>query len=378
MAGPVYVLDDYYLAITLLVTIAYQLIFFSVAFTLKFDKLTDFAGGTNFALLAALTLAFSSSTSASHNDDDDGGGGGSARRPSARQIVASLLLIAWALRLAGFLLFRVLRTGRDARFDDKRDRFLPFLGFWVFQMLWVWAVSLPVTVLNSPAVQQQRSRTGNGGGSELLPFGTARDVAGVVLFALGFAMESVSDAQRFVFRERGGSDRDRDRAAVLDRGLFYLSRHPNYFGEIILQFGIYTLCVSEAADGPVGGQAASALYATVVGPVFLTALLLFVSGLPLSERPGAKKRYEQGLDWEAYARYLRRTSVLIPFPPRLYERVPVLLKRTLFLEFPMYVFDPAKHADGGPRAAEEERARDAAEARGDTAGARQSGERLTG
>ncbi|KAI1636345.1 hypothetical protein F4809DRAFT_389566 [Biscogniauxia mediterranea] len=374
MAGPVYVLDDYYLAITLLVTIAYQLIFFSVAFTLKFDKLTDFAGGTNFALLAALTLAFSSistSTSASHNDDD--GGGGSAR-PSARQIVASLLLVAWALRLSGFLLFRVLRTGRDARFDDKRGRFLPFLGFWVFQMLWVWAVSLPVTVLNSPAVQQQRSRTGNGGGGELLPFGTGRDVAGVVLFALGFAMESVSDAQRFAFRERGGGDR----AAVLDRGLFYVSRHPNYFGEIILQFGIYTLCVSEAADGPVGGRAASALYATVVGPVFLTVLLMFVSGLPLSERPGAKKRYEQGLDWEAYARYLRRTSVLIPFPPQLYERVPVLLKRTVFLEFPMYVFDPAKHADGGPRAAGEG-GRDAAEARGDIGGARrQSGERLTG
>ncbi|KAI0599823.1 hypothetical protein F4775DRAFT_548416 [Biscogniauxia sp. FL1348] len=358
MAGPVYVLDDYYLAITLLVTIAYQLIFFSVAFTLKFDKLTDFAGGTNFALLSVLTLAFSSSSS-----DDDGG-----HRPRARQIVASVLLIAWALRLSGFLLFRVLRTGRDARFDDKRDRFLPFLGFWAFQMLWVWAVSLPVTVLNSPAVVQQEE-------NDELPFGTAGDVAGVVLFALGFVMESVSDAQRFVFRERGDS-----RVAVLDRGFFYLSRHPNYFGEIIIQFGIYTLCVSEAADGRVGGQAASALYATVVGPVFLTVLLMFVSGLPLSERPGAKKRYEQGLNWEAYERYLRRTSVLIPFPPQLYERVPVLLKRTVFLEFPMYVFDPAKHADGGPpggRAAEEG-ARDAAEPHRAAGGARQSGERLTG
>ncbi|KAI5927194.1 hypothetical protein F4810DRAFT_652747 [Camillea tinctor] len=354
MAGPVYVLDNYYLAITLLVTIAYQLIFFSVAFALKFDKLTDFAGGTNFALLAVLTLAFSSTSSDGEN-----------ARPSARQIVASLLLIAWALRLSGFLLFRVLRTGRDARFDDKRDRFFPFLGFWVFQMLWVWAVSLPVTVLNSPAVQQQQR--GGGGQSEVgvLPFGTGRDVAGVVLFALGFVMESVSDVQRFVFREKG------DKAAVLDRGFFYLSRHPNYFGEIIIQFGIYTLCVSEAADGPVRGQAAKALYATILGPIFLTVLLMFVSGLPLSERPGAKKRYEQGLNWEGYERYLRRTSVLIPFPPQLYEHIPIFLKRTLFLEFPMYVFDPAKHADGPPggRAAEE--------GMGGQGGGRQSGERLT-
>lgn len=75
-------------------------------------------------------------------------------QPDARQIVASVLLGVWALRLAGFLLFRVLRTGKDDRFDDKRDRFFPFLGFWLFQMLWVWAVSLPVTVLNAPAVRR--------------------------------------------------------------------------------------------------------------------------------------------------------------------------------------------------------------------------------
>ena len=74
-------------------------------------------------------------------------------------------------------------------------------------------------------------------------------------------------------------------------------------------------------------------------------LLMFLSGLPLSERPGAKKRYEKGDNWDAYARYLKRTSILIPFPPQLYENMPVLLKRTLFLEFPMYVFDPARHSD---------------------------------
>jgi hypothetical protein len=72
---------------------------------------------------------------------------------------------------------------------------------------------------------------------------------------------------------------------------------------------------------------------------------MFVSGLPLQERPGAKKRYDKGNNWPAYERYLNRTSILIPFPPQIYEKLPVVLKRTLFLEFPMYVFDPAKHAD---------------------------------
>lgn len=111
---------------------------------------------------------------------------------------------------------------------------------------------------------------------------------------------------------------------------------------------IYMIAVSPAADGFVRGQAYKALYATILGPFFLTILLMFVSGLPLSERPGAKKRYEQGLNYEGYERYLKRTSILIPLPPQLYERLPVFIKRTILLEFPMYVFDPAKHSDGAP------------------------------
>ncbi|KAK0746399.1 hypothetical protein B0T18DRAFT_411545 [Schizothecium vesticola] len=206
MSQPIHVLDDYYLAITLLVTIAYQLFFFAIAFSLKFDKLTDFAGGTNFVVLAVLTLALSST---------------GTDLPNARQLVVSLFLTVWGLRLSGFLLFRILKTGKDDRFDDKRDKFFRFLGFWVFQMLWVWICSLPVTVLNSPAVQAFPQPA----------FGTGRDVAGVVLYALGLVMETVSDAQRYRFRARN------DRSAVCDGGFFYVSRHPNYFGEIIVQFG---------------------------------------------------------------------------------------------------------------------------------------------
>ncbi|KAK3695162.1 hypothetical protein B0T22DRAFT_96140 [Podospora appendiculata] len=322
MGGTVHVLDDYYLAITLLITVAYQLLFFSVAFSFKFDKLTDLAGGTNFVVLAIITLAFSG-----HHD--------------ARQVVASLFIMVWGLRLSCFLLFRILKTGKDDRFDDKRDKFFPFLGFWIFQMVWVWAVSLPVTVLNSPAVQQYPQP----------PFGTGRDIAGVVMYAIGLVMESVSDVQKYRFRSRN------DKAAICDRGFFAVSRHPNYFGEIIIQFAIFMICVSPAADGYVGGQAYNALYATIVGPFFLTILLMFVSGLTLSERPGAKKRYEKGSTWEAYERYLKRTSILIPFPPQIYEHLPVFIKRTIFLEFPIYVFDPAKHSDvaKGQHAAEEGR-----------------------
>ena len=290
----------------------------------------DFAGGTNFVVLAIITLAWSGH----HN---------------ARQIVDSLFIMLWGARLSGFLLFRIIKTGKDDRFDDKRDKFFPFLGFWVFQMLWVWTVSLPVTILNSPNVTKYRQPN----------FGTGRDIAGVILFAIGFLMESISDIQKYQFRSK-----PENKGKVCDVGLFVWTRHPNYFGEIIIQFckhapfsttadfvliisAIFMIAVSPAAYGYVHGGAYSALYASILGAFFLTILLMFVSGLPLQERPGAKKRYESGNHWESYSIYTKRTSILIPFPPQLYVKMPTILKRTIFLEFPLYVFDPAKHADQG-------------------------------
>ena len=136
--------------------------------------------------------------------------------------MVSLLMMAWGARLSGFLLFRIIKTGKDDRFDEMRDKFFSFLGFWVFQMVWVWSVSLPVTILNSPAVL----------GFNQPAFGTGRDIAGVILWVLGFFLESVSDVQKYRFRSNPDN-----KGKVCDVGLFSWSRHPNYFGEIIMQFG---------------------------------------------------------------------------------------------------------------------------------------------
>jgi hypothetical protein len=164
----------------------------------------------------------------------------------------------------------------------------------------------------------------------------------------------------------------------MNKGVWSWSRHPNYFGEISLWFGIWLICISPAVQGVVHGGPAKALYLSVLGPVFLTCtspdkspfpfascshspfslsslclsltemanimtvLLMFVSGLTLQEVPNAQKRYQKSLDWEAYQEYLRRTSILFPLPPAMYAPMPVWLKRTLLLEFPMYVFHPTK------------------------------------
>jgi steroid 5-alpha reductase family enzyme len=251
----------------------------------------------------------------------------------------------WGARLSGFLLFRIIKTGKDDRFDDKRDKFFPFLGFWIFQMIWVWLVSLPVTVLNSPNVTKYPQPK----------FGTGCDIAGIILWSIGFVMESLSDTQKYRFRSNPAN-----KGKVCDVGLFSWTRHPNYFGEIIMQFSIFMIALSPSACGyiPSGSGAYAAQYSAILGPIFLTVLLMFVSGLTLQERPGAKKRYESGQGWEQYKRWTERTSILVPFPPQLYAPLPTFLKRTLLLDFPIYVFDPAKHADPKKvqeRQAEEER-----------------------
>ena len=109
------------------------------------------------------------------------------------------------------------------------------------------------------------------------------------------------------------------------------------------------IVVSPSAYRFVTGQAYNAQYGAILGPFFLTILLMFVSGLTLQERPGAKKRYEKGDHWEQYKLWTERTSILIPIPPQLYAPLPTIIKRSILLEFPIYVFDPAKHADKEPR-----------------------------
>jgi steroid 5-alpha reductase family enzyme len=264
----------------------------------------------------------------------------------------------WAFRLSAFLFYRILKTGSDSRFDDKRDKFFSFLGFWVFQMIWVWTVSMPVTILNSPNVLQYRQPR----------FNKASDIIGVIIFALAWGLEAISDIQKYRWKNSAAG---KEPGAVADIGFWKYSRHPNYFAEIMAQVGtcslssdiilhtqimclctdilpaIYIIAVTPTSYRfvPRGTGASAALFASCVGWILLTVLLLFISGLTLQERPGAKKRYEKGDNWPAYEKYLNETSILFPMPKFIWRNLPVWVKRTVGLEFPIYVFDPKKHAD---------------------------------
>jgi len=316
MAGTVHVLDAYYLAITAFVTVAYQLIGFSIAFTFKFDKITDLFGGTNFIILSILTLAL---------------GGVSSPLDNRRNIIASVFVMIWGARLSGFLLFRILKTGTDTRFDDKRGNFFKFLGFWVFQAVWVWVVSLPLTIGNSPAVN-------NTGGHS---FGTASDIVGIIMWVIGFFLEAVGDIQKFRFKQG-----QHDKSNFMHSGVWSWSRHPNYMGEILLWFGIYTMLLAPAEFGDIGTNPRAAVYASILGPIFLALLLLFVSGIPLQDKPAAKKRFEEGNNYEGYRGYLESTSILIPLPPQVYRPIPSMIKKSLLLDFPFFNFHPNSSMQG--------------------------------
>ena len=85
---------------------------------------------------------------------------------------------------------------------------------------------------------------------------------------------------------------------------------------------------------------------------------MFVSGLTLQEVPNAKRRYQKAHNWEGYQEYLKETSILFPIPPAIYTPMPRFLKRTLFLEFPLYVLNPSEEDERERRKSLDERGRE--------------------
>uniref|UniRef100_A0A2N9IMP7 Uncharacterized protein n=1 Tax=Fagus sylvatica TaxID=28930 RepID=A0A2N9IMP7_FAGSY len=278
------VIDSHFLGLTAIVTVAYQLFFFIVTALLKFDKVTDFAGSTNFVIIAILTLVLKGTW-------------------HFRQIVLTLLVVIWGLRLALFLLMRILQWGEDRRFDETRNNLGKLAIFWIFQAVWVWSVSLPVTVVNA---------------SNRNPSLQAEDIIGWIIWSVGFLVEAAADQQKLVFKNS-----PENRGKWCNVGLWQYSRHPNYFGEIFLWWGVFV------ASTPV---LEGAEWLVILGPIFLTLLLLFVSGIPLLEESADKKFGNV----TGYRFYKRTTSPLIPLPPVVYGNLPSWFKTTFLFEFPFY------------------------------------------
>ncbi len=202
---------------------------------------------------------------------------------SPTAVLLGVLVALWAARLGSFLFARIRRDGSDGRFDAFIGDPLRFAVTWTLQGLWV--------VLTAGAALAAMTARGDTGIGPLA-------VVGAVVWVLGFALEVAADRQKRAFRADPANA-----GRFITSGVWAWSRHPNYFGEITLWCGI-ALIALPALDGW--------QYVTLVSPVFVTVLLTRVSGIPLLERRSAKR---WGDDPE-YRRYVERTPVLVPRPPR--------------------------------------------------------------
>jgi len=198
-----------------------------------------------------------------------------------RTILLLALVVIWAARLGTFLFRRIHRAGKDARFDKIKPSFIRFLNLWTLQGLWV-----TFTLAAALAAITTTTR------KELGLFA----LIGFLIWVFGFAVEVAADTQKSRFR----ADPE-NKGKFIHTGLWAWSRHPNYFGEIVLWIGVAVVALPVLR----GWQ-----WVTLISPVFVILLLTRVSGVPMLE----KRADEEWGDQEDYQAYKERTPVLIPRP----------------------------------------------------------------
>jgi len=201
---------------------------------------------------------------------------------SPRQIVISIFAAVWCTRLGTFLFNRISQDSKDSRFTELKQKFWSFSIAWNLQVLWVFLLELPVMMVNTSA----QPPTG------------LWDVIGWSLWCIGFLVEAVADGQKFAFR---GNPSNKGR--FITSGLWRYSRHPNYFGEILMWMGLctsYSTCITVTVQ-----------QLAWISPIFNAILLIFVSGVPLLEKAGEKK---WGREAE-YQHYMKNTSCIVPWLP---------------------------------------------------------------
>jgi steroid 5-alpha reductase family enzyme len=253
-------------AATVPVVLVYMTAWFVAALLARRNDIVDIAWGLGF-IVVAISLMLRADPA-----------------PSARLIIVSALVTIWGSRLAWHIARRNLRPGatEDRRYAAwRRDwgRWFvvrSFFQIFMLQGLFMLLISAPVQALGAVA----------GPGIGVL------DVAGIALWVAGFVFEAVGDAQLAAFLRDPAN-----RGHIMGRGLWSLTRHPNYFGEATMWWGIGVVALS-VPGGWIG----------LIGPVTITWLLTKVSGIPLVEAPRAGNP-----EWESYK---ARTSAFLPLPPR--------------------------------------------------------------
>lgn len=236
-----------------------QILLFIPAYLIKTDKLTDFSYSLGFVGVGAYAFV-------------SGG-----RDPL--HLLLFIMILLWAIRLGGYLVYRISLIGRDVRFDKIRIDLLKFLQFWLFQGLVIPFILTPsVMFFQKEAVYDIWM------------------VLGGLTWAVGLLIETFADVQKFNFKKSIVNA-----GKWIDVGLWRYSRHPNYLGEIMCWVGIYIYTIGQlnVLERAVG----------LVSPLVILIILVFVSGIPILE----KKADEKWKGNKKYLEYKKHTAVLIPF-----------------------------------------------------------------
>ncbi len=244
-----------------LIAFLVQWLAFIPAFISQTEKYFDLFGSLTYLVLAAIGFLYS---------DKDAGA-----------VFVAAMVVIWAVRLGGFLFTRVSRTGHDRRFAKIKPDFLQFLMTWTLQGLWVFITfSAGLSALTSGKAYPLDAFVG----------------VGSVLWLTGFLIEIVADHQKSDFRKDPGN-----KDKFIRHGLWAWSRHPNYFGEILLWVGIAVAALPMLE----GWQ-----FVTLISPVFVVVLLTKISGVRMLEARADRKWGRE----EAYQVYCDRTPVLFLNP----------------------------------------------------------------
>lgn len=246
-----------------LIIMLHMSVFFILALLLKNNGIVDIAWGLGFIFITLYTF-FSFSL------------------PMFPQVVLTILVLLWGIRLTTHIFFRNMGKGEDPRYAKWRKEWgksvviRSFFQVFVLQGIIMYFVALPIVFTNSMQLQMM---------DYLVWFG-------LIVWVIGFLFETIGDWQLRQFLKN-----PKNHGQLMTKGLWRYTRHPNYFGEATMWWGIWLISMSS----PFG-------LVTIISPVLLTFLLLKVSGVPMTEARWKKK--------PGFAQYKKTTSEFFPWFPK--------------------------------------------------------------
>jgi len=252
------------------VLFVFFVIFFIIAQVKKNNGLADMAWGLGFVVIAVTSLIYSGTYSIS-------------------ALVVTGLVTIWGFRLFFFIGLRNWNKPEDFRYVNMRKKWktnIPLKAFifvFMFQGLLMYIISMPIQLVNLYSVDTMTNT------------GYIVLILGVLLWLFGFYFEAVGDRQLKKFKMN-----PENKGQIMQSGLWKFTRHPNYFGESVMWWAVFVVSLS-------GFATLSSLFG-IIGPILITYLLLYVSGVPLLE-----KKYK---DNPLFQEYAKKTSKFIPLPPK--------------------------------------------------------------